>query len=66
MSSDLKSKYENLFNNIQSNNQTIDKFKSFLKMLVNFYYEIEEKSNFDRIKDRERTIYINYHRYNSI
>ena len=58
VSSDLKSKYETLFNNLQSDDKKIDKFGSFLTMLVNFYYEMEEKNHYDRIKDRERTIYI--------
>jgi len=58
VSSDLKSKYDSMFKDLKSADKRIDKFGTFLSMLVNFYKDSEETNHSDRIKDQERTIYI--------
>ncbi len=58
VSSDLKSKYDSMFKDLQSADKKIDKFGTFLSMLVNFYKDSEETNHSDRIKDQERTIYV--------
>lgn len=58
VSSDLKSKYESLYGDLQSNDKKINNFGKFLSMAISFFYNSEEAIHSDRIKDQERTIYI--------
>jgi NTE family protein len=57
VSTELKTNYEKSFE-ILTNNSNDEKFSSYLQMLFNFYWLSEGNSHTEKIKDKERTIYI--------
>jgi len=57
VSSDLKSKYESLFKELEEKNSDKSTW-TYLSMLINFYFASEETNHSVRSKDQERTIYI--------
>jgi len=57
VSTELKTNYEKSFE-ILTNNSNDEKFSSYLQMLFNFYWLSEGNSHAEKIKDKERTIYI--------
>ncbi len=59
VSNELKSNYENSFQILESNfNSKDEKFGSYLSMLWNLYFLSEENHHSEKIKDKERSIYI--------
>jgi len=61
VSNDLKSRYESAFKNLEANSEATDESKmlAIFFMVFNFYNSIEESIHSERVKDQDRTIYIN-------
>ncbi len=53
-----KQTYETHFKNMESADKKVDKFSTFLAMLIDYYVESEESLHSDRVRDQERSIYI--------
>ena len=58
VSNDLKSKYESAFKNLEVNSEAESKMLAIFFMVFNFYNSIEESIHSDRVKDHDRTVYI--------
>jgi len=63
VSEDLKNNYENFFETKKSmfedKDKEVEKLSKIFKMLFNYIVSLEESFHSDRIKDQERTVYIN-------
>ena len=55
---ELKKNYETHFKNIESTDKKVDKFSTFLAMLIDYYVESEESLHSQRVRDQERSVYI--------